>query len=327
MPSSRRKRSWWRRRMPGVEPGVVGQRRQALVGQPGGGFLDLLARLAIDDAGVALVLVAQEAQQLAPRIVLLDDGVADVRPVEAADEGLRILQLQPHHDVGAGVGVGGGRQRQPRHAGKTLVQHAQAQVLLAEVVAPLADAVRLVDGKQAEQAALVQRIQHRQETRRQDALRRRVQQHQPPRAQFALDRRRILAVQRAVQEAGMHAQLFQRADLVVHQRDQRRHHHRHAAPGTVPGDGRHLVAQALAAAGGHQHQRVAAADHMLDDRALVAAEGRVAEDLVQDGQRIGGQAHGGRRSENTDCDGWSRWHIAPHRRTPWTLGPPNLPDA
>ena len=49
----------------GVQPGVVGQRGEALVGQPGGGFLDLLARLAVDDAGVAVVLVAQEAQQLA----------------------------------------------------------------------------------------------------------------------------------------------------------------------------------------------------------------------------------------------------------------------
>jgi len=57
---------------------VVWQRGQAFVGQPGGGFLDFLACLAIDDAGIAVVLVAQEAQQLASRLVLFDDGVADV---------------------------------------------------------------------------------------------------------------------------------------------------------------------------------------------------------------------------------------------------------
>jgi hypothetical protein len=34
------------------------------LGQPLGGLLHLLARLAVDDAGVALVLVADEAQQL-----------------------------------------------------------------------------------------------------------------------------------------------------------------------------------------------------------------------------------------------------------------------
>ncbi len=58
----------------------------------------------------------------------------------------------------------------------------------------------------------------------------------------------------------MHAELLERADLVVHQRDQRAHHERHAAAGAVARDRRHLVAQALAAAGGHQHQRVAAGD-------------------------------------------------------------------
>jgi hypothetical protein len=70
----------------GVEAGVVRERRDALGREPRGAFLDLLAALAIDDAGVALVLVAQEAQQLLLRVVLLDDRVADVRAVEAADE-------------------------------------------------------------------------------------------------------------------------------------------------------------------------------------------------------------------------------------------------
>jgi hypothetical protein len=141
----------------------------------------------------------------------------------------RLLQLQALHDVGARVAVGGGRQRQPRHAGETLVQRRQAQVFLAEVVPPLADAVRLVDGEQAQPAAFVQRLQHRQETRRQDALGRGVEQRQPARQQFALDAARLVAVERAVQEGGVHAQFFQRADLVVHQRDQRAHHHRDAA--------------------------------------------------------------------------------------------------
>jgi hypothetical protein len=41
------------------------------------------------------VLVAQELQQLPARLVLLDDAVADVRPVEAGDELLGLGQLQP----------------------------------------------------------------------------------------------------------------------------------------------------------------------------------------------------------------------------------------
>ena len=62
--------------------------------------------------------------------------------------------------------VGGGGERDARHAGEALVQHVERQVVLAEVVAPLADAVRLVDREQAQQAALVQRIELRQEARR-----------------------------------------------------------------------------------------------------------------------------------------------------------------
>ena len=49
----------------GVEAGVVGQRGDAFVVQPGGGLVDFLARLAIDDAGVAGVLVAQERSSCA----------------------------------------------------------------------------------------------------------------------------------------------------------------------------------------------------------------------------------------------------------------------
>ena len=205
----------------------------------------------------------------APRVVLLDDGVADVRPVEAGDEERASSQLQPLDDVGARVVVGGGGQRQPRHAGEALVQHAQAQVLLAEVVAPLADAMRLVDGEQAEQPALVQRIQHRQEARRQDALGRRVQQHQPARAaararwpSASVACRACCSGRLACTPSSSSAPTWSCISAISG-----RHHHRHAAPGAVAHDGRHLVAQALAAAGGHQHQRVAAADHVVDDRA------------------------------------------------------------
>ena len=49
---------------------------------------------------------------------------------------------------------------------------------------------------------------------------------------------------------------------------------------------RDLVAQRLAAAGRHEHQRVAAADHVLDDLLLVAAERVVAEDPAQHLRRV-----------------------------------------
>ena len=54
---------------------------------------------------------------------------------------------------------------------------------------------------------------------------------------------------------------------------------------------RDLVAQRLAAAGGHQHQRVAAGDDMVDDLFLRAAEGGVAENVAENvscrGENVG----------------------------------------
>ncbi len=55
MPSSLRKRSWLRGAQACVEAGVIGQRGMPAPGQRRGGVLDLVARQAIDDAGVARV--------------------------------------------------------------------------------------------------------------------------------------------------------------------------------------------------------------------------------------------------------------------------------
>ena len=76
---------------------------------------------------------------------------------------------------------------------------------------------------------------------------------------------------------------MQRADLVVHQRDQRRNNHCDALPRLLAGDGRNLVTQAFAAAGGHQHQRVATGHHMADDVVLRPAKTRVAKNLLKNG--------------------------------------------
>jgi hypothetical protein len=122
------------------------------------------------------VLALDEAQQLRGGVFLFDDGVADVGPVKAADKLPRVLQLQALDDVGARERIGRGGERDARHAGVALVQHGERAVLGAEVVAPLAHAVRLVNGKQAQLPALVQRIEQRQKARRGHPLGRGVQQ-------------------------------------------------------------------------------------------------------------------------------------------------------
>ena len=270
----------------GVQASVIRQSGDALLVQPVGGFFHLAAALAVDDAGVAVVLVADEAQQLLARVVLFDQGVADVGPVEAADEDAGVLQLQALDHVGTGVVVGGGGQRQARHVREALVQHAELQIVFTEVVAPLADAVRLVDGEQAEQAALVQAGQLRLKAQVGDALGRGVEHHHAAGHHLALDALGVFQAEGAVQEGRVHADFFERADLVVHQRNQGGHDHGDTHARAVSRDGGHLVTQALAATRGHQHQGVVPGCDVVDDGLLLPPKGGVAEDFLQDGQRF-----------------------------------------
>ncbi len=142
--------------------------------------------------------------------------------------------------------------------GKSSAKLGQQAVFGAELVAPLADAVRLVDGHQRHAAAAqpLQRARHPQ------PLGRDVEQIEPPGIECRPTARCSSGGWSECSAPGRHAQLPQCRHLVVHQRDQRRDHDRRAGPAQR----RHLVADALAAAGRHQHQRVAAVHYMLYDR-------------------------------------------------------------
>ena len=127
---------------------VIRQRVDAGVLQKLGGFVHGLAREAVDDAGVAGVLLADELQQLLAGIVALGDPVADVRAIEAGDEHARRIQLQARDDLLARGGVRRGGERDARHCRIAIGQHRQPHVLRAEVVTPLGNAVRFVDGEE-----------------------------------------------------------------------------------------------------------------------------------------------------------------------------------
>ena len=264
---------------------MIGHGLQAGVLQHVGDFFDPLARLAVNDTGLSGVLGLDKAQQLARRVGLFDNAVADVGPVKAADEFARVFQLEPLDHVLARQRVGGGSQCHARHVWKAFVQQAQRAVFGPEVVAPLAHAMRLVNRKQAEQPALVQRSQQALHARRVDALGRGIQQRQLVAQQLNFECAAFFLCLRGVEKRRRHTGLMQRADLVVHQRDQRRNHDGHAVAGLLARNGRYLVAQRLAAACGHQDQRVAACHSMVDDGFLRAAKAVVAEDLAQNVQR------------------------------------------
>ena len=158
-------------------------------------------------------------------------------------------------------------------AGVALVQHRELEILGPEVVAPLRNAVRFVDGEEGDAHAIEQRkgaLAHQ-------SFRCDVEQVQRSCAGVVLDRPDLIEGERRVQIPGAHSGLQQRIDLVLHQRDEGRDDHRDA----VAEQGRDLIAQRLAAAGRHDHQAIAAARDVIDDRFLLASKRAVSEDAIE----------------------------------------------
>ncbi len=119
-----------------------------------------------------------------------------------------------------------------------------------------------------------------------------IQEVELAREERRLDPHALRAVLRRVEERGAHSEGGQGIHLVLHERDERRDDDARAGAN----EGGDLVAQRLAAAGRHEHESVAARDDLLDDLGLLAAERVIAEDTVQDLERV--RARGGGR---VDC--------------------------
>ncbi len=194
--------------------------------------------------------------------------------VEARRDADRLAQPEARDDVVRHLRRGGRGRGDDRPGAEPARGVGQAEVVGPEVVPPLRDAVRLVDDEQAD-PRLPDPLQ---EAGRREPLRRHVEQ---PRAaghravdSRAVGRRVLLGVDER-HHAGRHA--LERLDLVLHQRDQRRHDQRQV--------GSHqrgqLVAERLARAGRHHDQHVAAGERRLDRLALARPEAREAEHLAQ----------------------------------------------
>jgi hypothetical protein len=145
-------------------------------------------------------------------------------------------------------------------------------------MAPLRHAMRFVDRKQ-------RRLHMRQQietARGVETFRRDVEQVERTVEQAALDVTHLIQIQRRIEEGSAYAQQGERSNLILHQRNQRRHHDRRAGAQQR----RHLIAQRFAAARRHEHQSVTATGHMLDDFALRAAEAGMAEHFLEHTQRM-----------------------------------------
>ena len=259
----------------GIHAGMVGPGADAVGDEQFGELLDLLAAQAVDDAALALVLL-DEADDLAVHVVFGPDLVVEVRTVERRLENRGVGHAQVLLDVELHLGGGRGRQGDQRRRTDLVDDRPDTAVLRAEVVAPLRDAVRLVDG--------VERNPYLAQERHVVLLGERFGSEVE---QLGLARQHVRAylrdgrlVERRIEEMG-DARLGREGahgiHLVLHQGDQRRDDDGHP----VHEQRRELVTQRLAPARGHEHERILPLQYIADDRLLIPLERRKAEILFQ----------------------------------------------
>ena len=230
---------------------------------------------------------AGDPRALVGRAAARHDGEGKVRAIEAGGDPHGLPQPQARDDVRRDLRRRGGGRGHERLRAQPARRVGEAEVVRAEVVAPLRDAVRLVDHEQAH----VRGLQRLGEARRREALGRDVEQaHLAGGGALhhgAVDPRVLLGVDHGGASRG-HA--LQALDLVLHQGHERRDHHREV----VAHQRRQLVAQRLARARGHDDEHVvrrAGARERPHGLRLARAEGLEAEERSQCG--VGG-VHGGR---------------------------------
>ena len=255
-----------------LHAGVIGQRADPVRCQQRRRLFGLPARQAVDDAALAF-MAGDEVAQLPFPVPLHLHGEPDVRTVEPEHELFDRAAEQPVRDIVPGHLVGGRRQRGERNAGKEVPQPAQVGVFRPEGRAPLRDAMRLVDGKQPDRQAL-QRPQH---ALGHQPFRRHVEQPRGARLNPAPGGLHPVAVVPGMDGVRGDAREPERRHLVLHQRDQRRHHDREA----VHDQCRDLEAQRLARARRHHGKRVAPRQQGLDHPFLSRTERREPEHFRQ----------------------------------------------
>ena len=268
---------------------MIDARRPTGGGDGGGDGLCAIARLRIDDSRSGET--AHGIDHLGFQALARVDGVADIGPVEPGDNQPRIGNTQLRQDVGAGVRVRRGGEREARGIAEGIEQRAQQAVVRAEIMPPFGNAMRLVDGEQRD-SHLPQQIEKR---RLRGAFGRDVEQVEIA-CQQPLDGLGAVAVG-ACQCRGADSDRLCAAQLIVHQRDQRRDDD--GRP--VEQHRRQLIGQRFARAGRHDGERVLAGEDAGDDALLHPPESGEAEDAVEGFCGVGGDSHAGASSRSTAC--------------------------
>ena len=223
---------------------------------------------------------------------------AQVGAVEAGDADIGVVEAEALADVVAHEGVGGGGQSDDGRVAQAGSGGAEVAVAGAEVVAPLRDAVGLVDGEEGD----VDAAQGGDKTTVGEALGGNVEEAEVAIGDAAQDVGLLLAGDSRIDGRGGDPVARERIDLVLHQREQGRDNEGEA----IEEEGGELIADALAPARGENGQRVAPAEDRGHDLRLSGQELAITEDLAQllagggegagivgrGGRGGGGNAHG-----------------------------------
>ena len=259
-----------------IQARVVRQGLDAVDAQQLRHLLHLLAAEAVDDAGLAGVL-ADELDQVLLRVHLVADLVVEVRAVEGGLEHGRVRDAEVLEDVALHLGRRRGGQGDDGRPPDLVHQRTDAAVLRPEIVPPLRDAVGLVHGVERD----LHLAKQRDVLLLGQGLGRHVQELGLAGEQVLAHFVDLLAREGRVEEmrhaGGARLEAADQVHLVLHQGDQRRDDDR----SPLHHQGRQLIAQRLAAPGGHQDKGVTPFDQMVDDLFLVRLEGVIAEELLE----------------------------------------------
>src|SRR5262249_45203992 len=126
------------------EPRVVRRGAHADLDEPGRDRVDLAARQTINDARLP-AMAREDVLNLTLEIRPREHAVHEIRPIERSDQLERRSQTELRHDVTPHAPGGRRRERVKARVRPAIAQRRELAILGPEIVAPLADAVRLVD--------------------------------------------------------------------------------------------------------------------------------------------------------------------------------------
>jgi len=133
----------------GIEARVIGSARNSGLGERFRQPVDLLSGLGVDDPTLT-GMCANDAQDLAGLVVSGKSSVDEVWPIGMADKRSGIAQAELDSDILLHGQGGGCSERESRNGGKERKERFEAPVFRPEFVAPVGNAMRLVNCDQPE---------------------------------------------------------------------------------------------------------------------------------------------------------------------------------